>query len=289
MAARSTHKKIHKFKKRKAVGEKHKTIRKRKAAVKAQTETEKQQREIQEGIVTAQTPVVATGFPKPYEPTPQEDNVVTPQPQLAQVESHAQPLEPKSVPILSIEKQTQATSAQQTSTVQNIAPPLPEIEPEKKKSKLWIVLVFVIILAIVGGALYYFREEFILKTAEEEKKPQTPAPTPSEVSPTPTPSADVETDPSEYSIKVLNGSGIAGEAAKVKDILEGTGFIVKDIGNADAATYEKTVIKAKEDVSKDFLDLLRVQLGELYLLDANEDLLESEDLDVIIIIGKDKV
>lgn len=272
MANRVVHRKPHKFKKRKAV-------------VRTQAETEKQQGEIQEGIVTAQTPVVATGFPKPYEPASQATF------QEAKVQSETQPVGAQ--PIIA---SSNISTVSAEKPVQNVAPPLPETEPAHKKSKLWVILAFVVILGIVGGGLYYFREEFILKTAEEEEKVQTPAPSPSEVSPSPeleenaaTPSADVEVDPAQYSIKVLNGSGIAGEAAKVRDILEEASFIVEDIGNADTSSYKKTVIRAKKDVSKDFLDLLREELGKMYLLDENEDLEESEDADVVVIVGEEEV
>ena len=171
-------------------------------------------------------------------------------------------------------------------------PPLENTTPDHKKSKLWIILAFVVIIAAFGAGLYYFRQEVILKSLEKKEEP---SPTPSQISEPKeseaadaTESAEIKADPSQYSIKVLNGSGTAGVAAKVRDILEEADFVVKDIGNADASTYEKTVIKAKKDVSKEFLDILRLELGKLYLLDSNEELEEDEGVDVVIIIGSQK-
>ena len=157
---------------------------------------------------------------------------------------------------------------------------------EPKKKKLWIIIaVVVLVLILAGGALWYFRENVLKQVFAPDKL----TPTPTQAVPTPaTDSAQIELDLSEYSIKVLNGSGIAGEAARVQGILEDEEFSVEEIGNADTADYEGTVIQAKEDVSEEFLDKLKELLEEEFILDASEELEESEDVDVGIIVGSDK-
>jgi len=317
MATKASHKRPHKFKHKKVVKKKHKTIRKQVARVQPETER-------QESVVSTQAPVVGSGFTRPYATTSQVDTVVGEQPQQAQVQSKAQGQEPQPIiapPTLSENPKTvdskenpsQSGSTEQTSGVSATTvsqekaiptpqvvpsgssenkPPLENIEPEHKKgSKIWIILALVILLVLVGGGLYYFRQEVLLKSVEQKEEPTS---TPSQVSPSPKPeeatdSAELEADPSEFSIKVLNGSGTAGVAAEARDILEEAGFVVEDIGNADASNYEKTIIRAKENVSKDFLDLLREELGKLYLLDSNEELGEEEDTDVVVIVGKEEV
>jgi len=326
MATKPSHKRPHKFKQRKVVEKKHnKVIRKR--AVSPQRK--KQEIENQGSFSITQAPDLESTFAKPYiqtsQPPPQtvpqatssqEYTVVTPQPQQAQVQSNAQGQEPQPIiapPTLS-ENPTQSASTKQTSGVSATTvsqekaiptpqvvlsgssenkPPLENTTPEHKKSKLWIILAFVVIIAIAGGGLYYFRQEVMLKSLEKKEEP---TPTPSQISEPEeskasdaTESAEIKADPSQYSIKVLNGSGTAGVAAEVRDILEEADFIVEDIGNADASNYEKTIIRAKENVSKEFLDVLREELGKLYLLDENETLEESEDVDVIVVIGREDV
>ena len=167
--------------------------------------------------------------------------------------------------------------------------PSQENEPQKK-SKLWIIIIVIVIMLVaVGGALYYFRIRELKQITKEEKAE--PPPAIASVSPTvsqSTESADLKVDYSEYAIRVLNGSGISGEAAKVKDSLEEEKFVVKDIDNADTSNYEKTIIKAKKDVPKEYLDTLKTLLEKTYVLDTQEELKEPTDVDVTIIIGSSK-
>ena len=164
--------------------------------------------------------------------------------------------------------------------------PSQENEPEKK-SGLWIIIVVVIILVVfIAGALYYFRTKEVKQITKEDKVE--PSRTIPSVAPTvsqATESADL-IDYSKYKIRVLNGSGTTGEASKVKSLLEEEKFIVKDIDNAESSDYEKTIIRAKKDVPKEYLNKLNKLLGKTYVLDTEEELRESTDVDVIIIIGK---
>jgi hypothetical protein len=49
--------------------------------------------------------------------------------------------------------------------------------------------------------------------------------------------------PSAIRVTVLNGTGVAKRAAHVADDLRGVGFRVAGTGNADGATYEKTLVR----------------------------------------------
>lgn len=92
-------------------------------------------------------------------------------------------------------------------------------------------------------------------------------------------------DLTKFSITVLNGSEISGEASKLRDSLEKAGFKVSSIGNASESSFLKTVIRAKSDVDKAFLEKLKEELLKTYELDGQEKLEESVDYDVEIIIG----
>lgn len=151
-----------------------------------------------------------------------------------------------------------------------------------KGGKIWTAVFGIfIMLAIVGGFLIY-REG----ASKSNQQATIPTPTPiiaQQQSPTPTP---VAIDVSKYKIEVLNGSGIEGEAAKVRGLLEEEKFIVSSIGNADAVNYQKTIIQAKKTIPKEFLDKLKGFLDKSYVLDDTKELDKSEKFDVVIIVGE---
>ncbi|HZJ18584.1 MAG TPA: LytR C-terminal domain-containing protein [Patescibacteria group bacterium] len=93
----------------------------------------------------------------------------------------------------------------------------------------------------------------------------------------------------KYKIEVLNGSGISGEASKVKGLLEEERFTVSSIGNADGLNYQQTVIQAKKTVPKEFLDKLKGFLDKLYVLDDTKELPDTEKFDFVVTIGSKKV
>ena len=159
-------------------------------------------------------------------------------------------------------------------------------EPKKKRS--WIVIILIIAsIVLIGGVLWYFRENAVKQISTDVKITSTPSP--SKISPTPaSDSAKLTIDYSKHKIKVLNGSGIGGAAAKGKAILEKELFMVVEIGNAETSDYKKTVIQAKKEVPSIFLDKLKSVLQKLYLLGPSEELEDSEEIDVVIIIGSEK-
>lgn len=115
----------------------------------------------------------------------------------------------------------------------------------------------------------------------------TPTPTPSiEIENTPTPTPD-EVDLEAYEIEVQNGSGIAGEGANVKELLEEAGFKVGEVGNADNSDYEETVITVSDKVKKEYIDELTKALEERGAVGDIEKFAEGEDGEVLVIIGSD--
>lgn len=248
----------------------------------------------------SQAPVVESGFPQAGRESLAGDTV-NPNPQQVSVSGILQTQAPPN-PLVIPTNLSPAPGVGQTQThsqdiVQPTAIPAPEstsVPPQdielQKKSKSWIILVVLfIVIATVGGALYYFRSKAVKQAPKEEKV--LPTPTLAPVTPTVSPatgSANLKVDYLQYEIRVLNGSGIKGEASKVKDSLEEEEFVVKDIDNADSSDYEKTIVRAKKDVSKEYLDALKKLLGNTYVLDTEEELRESADVDVIIIIGSSK-
>ncbi len=123
---------------------------------------------------------------------------------------------------------------------------------------------------------------------ESEKPTDTPTPTKS-VTPTKANSIDPTTklDRADLDIHVLNGSGVSGASKKMSDYLEGLGYNVIQIGNAENFDYEETEIQLKSASSK-YLNLIKSDLGKEYTVGtATTDLATSERPDAYVIVGKE--
>lgn len=149
-----------------------------------------------------------------------------------------------------------------------------------KSGKIWTSSFGVsIVIALIVGVFIY-REGTTISA---------PLPAPIEepqVSPTPVP---VAVNVSKYKIEILNGSGISGEAAKIKGLFEEEKFTVSSIGNADSLNNQQTVIQAKKSVPKEYLDKLKNFLEKEYILDDIKELSDNEESDVVVTVGNKKV
>ena len=85
---------------------------------------------------------------------------------------------------------------------------------------------------------------------------------------------------------MLNGSGIAGKASQIKDILKKAGYLEILTGNADNFEYKNTIIQTKKTVS-DVYSQLKIEFKD-YTSTLKMEILEATaTADVIIIIGQD--
>ncbi|MCX7881127.1 MAG: LytR C-terminal domain-containing protein [Patescibacteria group bacterium] len=115
------------------------------------------------------------------------------------------------------------------------------------------------------------------------KKISFPSPT-NRPSPTPTPSPSFKKE--ELKIKVLNGSGVPGKAAEVKEILKEKNYQEILTGNAQNFDYQKTEIQIKKS-KINALSLIKNDLKENLSSTKETFLSEDEAADIIIIVGKD--
>ena len=112
-------------------------------------------------------------------------------------------------------------------------------------------------------------------------KPISPTPT---NSPTPSPTPSFKKD--ELKIKILNGSGTAGKATELKDILKDKGYGEILTGNADNFDYVKTEVQTKKNrqaATTWIKDDLKNSIPNLKFSTLSED----QASDIVIIIGKD--
>lgn len=161
-------------------------------------------------------------------------------------------------------------------------------EPSKNSKQnspvFWILIPGIFILgAILGGIVFY------QKNTTQKNDSSTPAPKVSSApvattSPTASPSAKI----SEFNIAIYNGSGISGEAGKVKTLLEDAGFTVVSTGNAATYDYTKTIIKAKADIEASVIKKLKDTLSENYVVGEDQTLSSTSTTDIQVVVGSSK-
>lgn len=185
-------------------------------------------------------------------------------------------------------------------------------QSQKKTRRYILVFIFVLLLIIISVGAYQYlsssESQQVATTTPTSVPTPTEAPTPTQTatptaaltpskttptvakgSPTPTTKPSVQgatTDRSKLTITVQNGTGVGGSAKKAADMLTALGYTVSSTGNADAFTYEESVIKVKSS-KKSFLSQLKTDVEESYVVDsATADLPESSATDAVVIVGK---
>ena len=170
---------------------------------------------------------------------------------------------------------------------EKVARPI-QYEPEKIRRDgspvLWILIPGIFILgAILGGVVFYQKGVNTIDTKDIPTPISSVAPS---VIPSPTPAANV--DISKFDIAVFNGSGIAGEAGKAKDLLTKAGFTVISTANAATYDYTKTIIKAKEEVDASVIQKIKDALSKNYVMGESQTLTATATTDIQIIVGSSK-
>lgn len=156
---------------------------------------------------------------------------------------------------------------------------LPASGNPSQKNFMWPIL-FVVFLALASLIGIFVYKQGMNKGTQVNVVTLSPTPT---VMPSPT----IALDLSKYSIQILNGSEVDGEAGRQKTNLEGEGFTVSSVGNAANSDYTKTIIQAKENVGQAFLDKLKIVLEKSFVVGDSEELPEDADSSVIVILGSE--
>ena len=207
------------------------------------------------------------------------EEVETPAESKKEVEKEKEPAEPQ------ILDEAAKVSSQELASNENVQLN-PEHTPETKKNSsliLWILIPGIFLLgAILGGIVFYQKG-----VNKGQEAPVSPTPTPV-VSATPSASPSATIDLTKYRITVFNGSGIAGEAGRVKTLLTTAGFKVGSTTNAASYDYTKTIIKAKSSVETSFISALSDALGKTYDVDTPQSLDASSADTVQVIVGSSK-
>lgn len=163
-------------------------------------------------------------------------------------------------------------------------------ESNKVNLKLVIIITLVsaLVAAFVSGGVYVYLsglEDMDQKQDSENEIVLAPDPSPLATT-SPAPAPEEEFDVSEYSVQVLNGSGVSGAASKGEGILTTGGFNVDGIGNAANSNFTKTIIQMKKEVPAKLASQIKDTLeAEGYEVETGDSLAASSAYDVVVTMG----
>lgn len=162
--------------------------------------------------------------------------------------------------------------------------PSKNITQKKPFPTIIIAVIGCIVSIAIFAEIIVYKNIFSKKTHEVSKISKSVS-TPT-LSPIPVTTKTQEIDRSAYSISILNASGKNGQATKAKKFLEENGFNVVKTGNAEREDQEKTEIRFKQNVPKELASLLDKTLETLYDFSVGINLEENQEVDILIVIGK---
>lgn len=105
-------------------------------------------------------------------------------------------------------------------------------------------------------------------------------------SPSPTPSPSAVIKKSDIRIKVLNGSGVSGQAAKVKNELLEAGFLEIETGNASSSSQQTTLVEYGPDLPGEFVNEIKRVLEDIFKKVGTNQNPEFTGTDILITTGK---
>lgn len=157
---------------------------------------------------------------------------------------------------------------------------------QRSSRRIFLLIVFCIVFLLLGASLLLF-----LKTRTPQTQTLTQPPIvqtlPENIRrATPIPESPVEpVDVSTLRVRILNGSGIPGEAGRVKSLLEEHAFT--NVEATNAATFDATnsEVKTKASVEQRVVDII-VGLLSGYTVTTGEKLSDDADVDIEITVGQ---
>ncbi|HUD45018.1 MAG TPA: LytR C-terminal domain-containing protein [Patescibacteria group bacterium] len=157
-----------------------------------------------------------------------------------------------------------------------------DVVVEENNSVRWLLIFIILFLLGLIGGLFYF---FLFQGKQPAEKSKSTLKTVAVFTPVPTAVA-VQISKDKYTIKVLNGSGVIGEAAKVQTLLTSDGYKVGGIGNADNSNYSQTELQVSSSVDQAYISALEKDLAKNYAVNTSTTPIDpSETVDVVVIVG----
>jgi hypothetical protein len=143
-----------------------------------------------------------------------------------------------------------------------------------------------VVLVLAGGLYFGFANKSSGELAQENTNTAVLG---NEAKPESTPSQPVEKPKpvlkkADLKIRIENGAGIAGIAAKAQTKLADLEYTVTGIGNYEGENRNNTLIRIKKSKA-DFKELLTADLKDTYELSFEETLPETEEHDALVVLG----
>ena len=154
---------------------------------------------------------------------------------------------------------------------------------KNNKKILLAIFAVLIIAAVISFVFIKQKKQTVSPKKEAEITQVSPLPSPAEESTT---AAETEAISKEaLKIQILNGSGIAGQAQDLADLLSADNFINISLGNSENKQDTSTTVSFKENVAETIRSSLVQQLEAIFEKVQVETLVES-DFDIEITTGK---
>lgn len=157
---------------------------------------------------------------------------------------------------------------------------------QKKKGGIGKFLIIFLGLAILGVIGF-----LVFKGVGGGEATPTETPSVESISGSSSETTDLETptpepvDKESVSIKVENGTGIAGEAGFLQDILTDLGYTKIEVGNADSQDNTATQITFSADLAQSVIDEITDKLSSVYETVKTNTSSSQTSSDVIIVTG----
>jgi flagellar basal body-associated protein FliL len=147
------------------------------------------------------------------------------------------------------------------------------------KANVKFIFIVILIIAVIAFGVWFI---FFTEPEHEIDDKFEPTPTIFEETLTPTPAVEA-VDKSEITIQILNGTGVAGEAAFFQGKLEDLDYSEIEVGNTKSQDYDVTEVRFSDSVSKELKDEIKSALENAYK--DVEEKSGADDYDVEIILG----
>lgn len=157
--------------------------------------------------------------------------------------------------------------------------------------KIFLILLFLILIL---GSLFIFRGRVLdklgrvvgggVKVTTTEEKSSSPSPTIESTGSASLPG--IAWERSDAQIQVLNGSGVSGQAARVRDILVELGYEEDNIELGNATGSGETVVIFSKKVPKKLQDEIIGKLEEIFADVTTQEEIEQNDFDILITTGR---
>lgn len=162
-------------------------------------------------------------------------------------------------------------------------------DSDEKNSRMFLLgLVGFVILGIVIGLFLFGALKYPFAQTNKAELTKTESITPTS---SPTPTVVAEITPSEElaksaTVQVLNGTGIAGQAAKASNIIKEIGFEDVKTGNADTQDAKNTTVVFSSKIPKGVQKKIITELEKTFSKVVSKTSSGSADFDIVITTGK---